>query len=37
VILTQLVDAVIIGGNGTVEGDEASRVRIVWRDLNNPR
>ncbi|OHV51400.1 MULTISPECIES: recombinase family protein [unclassified Frankia] len=37
VILTQLIDGVIVGGNGTVEGDKAQRVRIVWRDLNDPR
>ncbi|WP_200923141.1 zinc ribbon domain-containing protein, partial [Frankia sp. BMG5.23] len=37
VILTQLIDGVIVGGNGTVEGDDVQRVRIVWRDLNDPR
>lgn len=37
VILTQLIDGVIVGGDGTVEGDEVQRVRIVWRDLNDPR
>ncbi|WP_083494880.1 recombinase family protein, partial [Frankia sp. BMG5.23] len=37
VILTQLIDGVIIGGDGTIEGDEVQRVRIVWRDLNDPR
>ncbi len=37
VILTQLVDGVIVGGDGTIEGDTVQRVRIVWRDLNDPR
>lgn len=37
VILTQLIDGVIVGGDGTVEGDDVQRVRIVWRDLNDPR
>jgi hypothetical protein len=37
VILTQLVDGVIIGGDGTIEGDTLWRVRIVWRDLYDPR
>ena len=37
VILTQLIDGVIIGGNGTIAGDSVGRVRIVWRDLTDPR
>ncbi len=37
VILTQLIDGVIVGGNGTIEGDKVERVRIVWRDMNDPR
>ncbi|WP_307874212.1 recombinase family protein [Frankia sp. AgB1.8] len=37
VILTHLIDGVIIGGNGAVLGDDLWRVRIVWRDLNDPR
>ncbi|WP_307873667.1 MULTISPECIES: recombinase family protein [unclassified Frankia] len=37
VILTHLIDGVIIGGDGTVDGDTVRRMRIVWRDLNDPR
>jgi DNA invertase Pin-like site-specific DNA recombinase len=36
-VLTLMVDGVIVGGNGAVEGDDVNRVRVVWRDLNDPR
>ncbi len=37
VVLTQMIDGMIIGGDGTVDGDTVQRVRVVWRDMNDPR